>query len=466
MGLIIEIFLVLEYNISIMKNERQLWNEVLDVLSKELSVVAMEVWIQPLEPVCIKDNMLILSAPLKNTKVSVKRNYSEQIKRAIMDVNTFVNDFDIILDDEVQAYAHESTPIPEEEVKVKTEMVEQFDKTFTFDNFVIGSSNQIAYAAAMAVAENPGKLHNPLFIYGGVGLGKTHIMHAIGNYIIERDPSQKILYVTTAQFTNDFIDSIRNNNETDSRMFREKYRDADVLMLDDIQFIAGKEATQEALFHIFNDLYHMKKQIILSSDRHPKELTFLNERLRSRFSYGLTCDITAPDIETRIAILEKKAFAKKSQVSDEVIAFIAEKIDSNIRELEGALNKVIFYAGLVGREANTIELAKEALKDDIDMSTHTLTIDSIADKVCEYYNVEKKDLVGKKRTSAITEPRFMCIYLINDLLSLPLAAIGAFFGGRNHATIIHARDHVAEALESDVKTRNDLKNLKDMIMCK
>ena len=447
-----------------MKDERQLWNQVLDVLSKELSVVAMEVWIQPLEPVCIKEGILILSAPLKTTKASVERNYREQIIRALTEVNTYVTDFDIVLEAESSKFEAHRTPEPVIEEKKSEETVDLFDKNFTFENFVIGSSNQIACAAAKAVAENPGKLHNPLFIYGGVGLGKTHIMHAIGNYIIERSPSSKILYVTTAQFTNDFIDSIRNNNENDSRLFREKYRNVDVLMLDDIQFIAGKEATQEALFHIFNDLYHMKKQIILSSDRHPKELTFLNERLRSRFSYGLTCDITAPDIETRIAILEKKAYAKKSVVSDEVISFIAEKIDSNIRELEGALNKVIFYAGLVGREANTIELAMEALKDDIDMTSHTLTIDSIADKVCMYYNVEKKELIGKKRTSAITEPRFMCIYLINDLLSLPLAAIGEFFGGRNHATIIHARDHVAEALEKDAKVRTDLKNLKAMIM--
>ena len=452
-----------------MKDERQLWNEVLDVLSKELSVVAMEVWIQPLEPVSIEGNVLILSAPLKNTRTRVMQNYREQILRAINDVNTFVTDFDVILDSEKDGYevAKEEKPTPRKIVEeAQDEGYDLFDKTFTFDNFVIGGSNQIACAAAMAVAENPGKLHNPLFIYGGVGLGKTHIMHAIGNYILERNPRAKILYVTTAQFTNDFIDSIRNNNETDSRLFREKYRTADVLMLDDIQFIAGKEATQEALFHIFNDLYHMKKQIILSSDRHPKELTFLSERLRSRFSYGLTCDITAPDVETRIAILQKKAFAKKSVVSDEVISFIAEKIDSNIRELEGALNKVIFYAGLVGREADSLELAKEALKDDIDTNNHALTIDTIADKVCLYYNVQKKDLVGKKRTSAITEPRFMCIYLINDMLSLPLAAIGEYFGGRNHATIIHARDHVTEALENDPKVRMDLKNLKDMILRK
>ncbi|MCI8729160.1 MAG: chromosomal replication initiator protein DnaA [Clostridia bacterium] len=445
-----------------MKDAKQLWKEVQDVLSKELSVVAMEVWIQPLEPVCIYGNKLILLAVLKNAKASIMRNYSEKIRNAINDVNTFVTDFDVITEDERQAY--ESGNVEKKEEPKENKCV--FDPCFTFDNFVIGGSNQIAYAAAKAVAQNPGQQHNPLFIYGGVGLGKTHIMHAIGNHIYSKNPSAKILYVTTAQFINDFIDSIRNNNDNENRMFREKYRDVDVLMLDDIQFIAGKEATQEALFHTFNDLYHFKKQIILSSDRHPKELTFLDERLRSRFSYGLTCDITAPDIETRIAILERKAYAKKCAVPSDVLNFIAENINTNIRELEGALNKVIFYAALVGREIDSVDIVKEALKDEIESGSHALTIDTIVEKVCSYYNVSKKDLVGKKRTSAITEPRFMCIYLINDILSLPLVAIGEYFGGRDHATIIHARDKVAMALEKDMKTKIDFKNLKNMIMRK
>ena len=339
-----------------------------------------------------------------------------------------------------------------------------FDSNFTFEKFVVGSSNQIAFAAAKAVAKQPGTLHNPLFIYGGVGLGKTHIMHAIGNEIIKNNKKAKIIYCTTEQFVNDFIDSIRNSKDNEqNRKFREKYRNVDVLMLDDIQFLAGKIGTQEALFHTFNDLYQFKKQIVISSDKHPRELTFLEERLQSRFSSGLTVDISLPDLETRIAILQKKAFYKNVNLPINVIYFIAEKFDKNIRELEGALQKVIFFCQLKGVQPDNIDIIKEALKDDIDVSSHILSLDSIVDATCSYFNIKKQEVIGKKKLKQIVQARQIAIYLINDLLGVPLATIGSYFGGRDHTTIIYARDKIEELAKTDNLVATQIKDIKNMI---
>ena len=274
----------------------------------------------------------------------------------------------------------------------------------------------------------------------------------------------KIIYCTTEQFVNDFIDSIKNNKDNEqNRRFREKYRNVDLLMLDDIQFLAGKTGTQEALFHTFNDLYQFKKQIILSSDRHPKELTFLEERLQSRFASGLTVDISTPDLETRIAILQKKALFKNVNLPIEVVYFIAEKIDSNIRELEGALQKVIFYCQLLGKEPDNIDIIKEALKDDIDVTTHILSLDTIVDATCSYFNVKKQDIIGKKKLKPIVNARQIAIYLIYDILGVPLATIGSYFGGKDHTTIIYARDKIEDIIKTDNLVANQIKDIKNMI---
>ncbi|MCX4363476.1 MAG: chromosomal replication initiator protein DnaA, partial [Clostridia bacterium] len=373
---------------------------------------------------------------------------------------SYITDYVIITPDEISIYENQIQEDKKEAAKESAENKSIFNSDFTFDKFVVGQSNQIVYAAAKAVAAQLGTLHNPLFIYGGVGLGKTHIMHAIGNEILKTNKKVKIIYCTTEQFVNDFIDSIKNNKDNEqNRRFREKYRNVDLLMLDDIQFLAGKTGTQEALFHTFNDLYQFKKQIILSSDRHPKELTFLEER----FASGLTVDISTPDLETRIAILQKKALFKNVNLPIEVVYFIAEKIDSNIRELVGALQKVIFYCQLLGKEPDNIDIIKEALKDDIDVTTHILSLDTIVDATCSYFNVKKQDIIGKKKLKPIVNARQIAIYLIYDILGVPLATIGSYFGGKDHTTIIYARDKIEDLIKTDNLVANQIKDIKNMI---
>ena len=397
-----------------MEDCKKIWNELLIGISNNISTVSYEMWFNTLEPLTIAYNKLIVVAKLKSTKNTINNNYRNLILDEIKKLGySYITDYVIITPDEISIYENQIQEDKKEAAKESAENKSIFNSDFTFDKFVVGQSNQIVYAAAKAVAAQLGTLHNPLFIYGGVGLGKTHIMHAIGNEILKTNKKVKIIYCTTEQFVNDFIDSIKNNKDNEqNRRFREKYRNVDLLMLDDIQFLAGKTGTQEALFHTFNDLYQFKKQIILSSDRHPKELTFLEERLQSRFASGLTVDISTPDLETRIAILQKKALFKNVNLPIEVVYFIAEKIDSNIRELEGALQKVIFYCQLLGKEPDNIDIIKEALKDDIDVTTHILSLDTIVDATCSYFNVKKQDIIGKKKLKPIVNARQIAIYLI------------------------------------------------------
>lgn len=426
----------------------------------KVSTVSYEMWFSRAEALTVSYNKLIVVVPLKNIKTMLENEYRSTVQWALGQIKTYVTDVLFILPEDKSAYLEDADDQPPQPKETEN----PFDSKFTFDNFVVGSSNQIVYAAAQAVAKNPGQQFNPLFIYGGVGLGKTHIMHAIGNHILQQNPRTKILYVTTEQFVNDFIDSIRNNRDNEqNKRFREKYRNVDVLMLDDIQFIAGKTTSQEELFHTFNNLYQSKKQIVISSDRHPRELTFLEERLQSRFQCGLTCDITQPDLETRIAILQKKALDKKVNISNSVMYFIAEKIDSNIRELEGALSKVIFYCSLVGKEADNIDVIKEALKDDIDVTTHILSIDTIVEATCAYYNIPKAEIVGKRKTKQIAFARQIAIFLIFDLLGLPLATIGNYFGGKDHTTIMYAKNKILEQQQTDHFVASQIKDIKNMI---
>ena len=426
----------------------------------KVSTVSYEMWFSRAEALTVSYNKLIVVVPLKNIKTMLENEYRSTVQWALGQIKTYVTDVLFILPEDKSAYLEDADDQPPQPKETEN----PFDSKFTFDNFVVGSSNQIVYAAAQAVAKNPGQQFNPLFIYGGVGLGKTHIMHAIGNHILQQNPRTKILYVTTEQFVNDFIDSIRNNRDNEqNKRFREKYRNVDVLMLDDIQFIAGKTTSQEELFHTFNNLYQSKKQIVISSDRHPRELTFLEERLQSRFQCGLTCDITQPDLETRIAILQKKALDKKVNISNSVMYFIAEKIDSNIRELEGALSKVIFYCSLVGKEADNIDVIKDALKDDIDVTTHILSIDTIVEATCAYYNIPKAEIVGKRKTKQIAFARQIAIFLIFDLLGLPLATIGNYFGGKDHTTIMYAKNKILEQQQTDHFVASQIKDIKNMI---
>ena len=448
-----------------MEDCKKIWNELSIGISNNISTISYDMWFSSLEPLTVAYNKLVIVAKLKSTKQAIYKNYRDLILGEIKKLNySYINDFVIITPDEISVYENQIQENKEQLVEDNIDSKSLFNSDFTFDKFVVGQSNQVVYAAAKAIANQPGTMHNPLFIYGGVGLGKTHIMNAIGNEILKTNKKAKIIYCTTEQFVNDYIDSIKNNKDNEqNRKFREKYRNVDILMIDDVQFLAGKTGTQEALFHTFNDLYQFKKQIVLSSDRHPKELTFLEERLQSRFASGLTVDISTPDLETRIAILQKKAFYKNFNLPIEVVYFIAEKIDSNIRELEGALQKVIFYCQLLGKEADNIDIIKEALKDDIDVTTHILSMDTIVDATCSYFNVKKQDIIGKKKLKQIVMARQIAIYLIYDMMGVPLATIGSYFGGKDHTTIIYARDKIEELIKSDNLVNNQVKDIRNMI---
>ncbi|MDE5756483.1 MAG: chromosomal replication initiator protein DnaA [Clostridia bacterium] len=448
-----------------MEDCKKIWNELSIGISNNISTISYDMWFSSLEPLTVAYNKLIIVAKLKSTKQAIYKNYRDLILGEIKKLNySYINDFVIITPDEISVYENQIQENKEDLIEENIDSKSLFNSDFTFDKFVVGQSNQVVYAAAKAIANQPGTMHNPLFIYGGVGLGKTHIMNAIGNEILKTNKKAKIIYCTTEQFVNDYIDSIKNNKDNEqNRKFREKYRNVDILMIDDVQFLAGKTGTQEALFHTFNDLYQFKKQIVLSSDRHPKELTFLEERLQSRFASGLTVDISTPDLETRIAILQKKAFYKNFNLPIEVVYFIAEKIDSNIRELEGALQKVIFYCQLLGKEADNIDIIKEALKDDIDVTTHILSMDTIVDATCSYFNVKKQDIIGKKKLKQIVMARQIAIYLIYDMMGVPLATIGSYFGGKDHTTIIYARDKIEELIKSDNLVNSQVKDIRNMI---
>jgi chromosomal replication initiator protein len=327
---------------------------------------------------------------------------------------------------------------------------------YVFDEFVVGNSNRLAHAASLAVSESPAKAYNPLFIYGGVGLGKTHLMHAIGHYILSQNKNAKVYYVSSEKFTNELINSIRDDKNEE---FRNKYRTVDVLLVDDIQFIAGKERTQEEFFHTFNALHEANKQIIVSSDRPPKEIPTLEDRLRSRFEWGLITDIQPPDFETRIAILKKKSERDKVDIPSEVFEFIATKIKSNIRELEGALNRVIAYSTLTKREVD-ISLVNEALKD-IFSSTHMrkIDVDLIKSIVAEYFNIKFEDFESKKRTRQIAYPRQIAMYISRELTDLSLPKIGEEFGGRDHTTVIHAYEKISSEIHESYEFKNKIEGI-------
>lgn len=442
-----------------------MWERVLSKLEMMTTAVSFDLWIRPLEVLEFKDyNTLILVASSTTAKNQLLKNHKIQLQNAINEVFNDNINFEILDQNEKDEYIKTNTPAKNQKVEEEGNKANSnFNEKYTFDNFVVGKSNQFVYAAAKSVAENPGQKFNPLFIYGGVGLGKTHLLHAIGNYIKSAYPDKKIMYATCEKFTNDYIESLRANKDMANFEFREKYRNLDVLMIDDIQFISNKTSTQEEFFHTFNDLYQRQKQIIIASDRPPKEIATLEERLRSRFTSGLIQDIQAPDFETRVAILRKKAQQEKYSIDDEVINFIAEKIDTNIREMEGILSKVFFFATLLGKKSATLEEAYEAMKENMDEIKEGLSPDMVIDTVCKYFNISKNDIVGKKKNKEIVEPRMICIYLICELLDLPLVAIGKKFGDRDHTTIMHARDKITEQIKTNNKIKVYITDIKDLL---
>ena len=424
-------------------NLDSLWNDVLDIIKVELTEVSYNTWLKTIIPINISDNTIKLAAPNDFTKGILEGRYLNLIKNSIIEVTKKEYSIEFIIPGEEQSI-NEGQTIKQE--NHENNQRSQLNPKYSFNTFVIGNSNRFAHAASLAVAEAPAQAYNPLFLYGGVGLGKTHLMHAIGHYILSQNPDSKVVYVTSEKFTNELINSIR---EYRNEEFRNKYRNVDVLLVDDIQFIAGKEGTQEEFFHTFNALHEANKQIIISSDRPPKEIPTLEDRLRSRFEWGLIADIQAPDLETRIAILRKKANMENLEIHDDVMQYIATKIKSNIRELEGALIRVVAYSSLTNR-AVTLELADEALKDIISNNKpREITVSLIKEEVSNQFNIKIEDFNSRKRTRAIAYPRQVAMYLTRELTDLSLPKIGDEFGGRDHTTVIHACDKINNDLLED-----------------
>ena len=445
------------------------WDQILLNLKEEHEImdVSFKTWLLPLKPYSFKNNTLTIIVPEQTFLTFVKRKYGLPLMVTVSEFLGVECKIDFQLKDTVEEDSPAKQPqLIEKNMNVVSPQVIQsanLNPKYTFDTFVVGSNNNLAHAAALAVAESPGEIYNPLFIYGGVGLGKTHLMHAIAHFILKNTPDAKILYVTSETFTNELIDAIRNKNNTTTTEFREKYRNNDVLLIDDIQFIIGKESTQEEFFHTFNTLYESKKQIIISSDKPPKEIETLEARLRSRFEWGLTVDIQSPEYETRMAILRKKEELEGYNIDNEVITYIATNIKSNIRELEGALTKVMAYSRLNKCEIN-LKMAEEALKDIISPGAQReVTPELIIQIVAEHFGLTPQDIASQKRTKEIVYPRQIAMYLCRDMLATPLQTIGSFLGGRDHTTIIHGADKISSDLKKDETLKNTIEILKKKI---
>lgn len=437
-----------------------IWERALNLLKNELTEISFNTWIKTIEPVSLNSDSIDLGVPAEFNKGILESRYSTLIKNAIKQVTSkdYKINFIIPSQESVNKYPTKK----EDKQQSEDNYVSVLNPKYTFDTFVIGNSNRLAHAASVAVSESPAKAYNPLFLYGGVGLGKTHLMHAIGHYILNNS-NLKVLYVSSEKFTNELINAIKDDR---NEQFRNKYRNIDVLLIDDIQFIGGKERTQEEFFHTFNALYEANKQIIISSDKPPKEIITLEERLRSRFEWGLIADIQPPDLETRIAILRKKAQIENIYVDDEVIAFIADKIASNIRELEGALNRVIAYSSLTENDI-TVELATEALKDILSANkARVINSQSIIDAVSRYFDLKPEEFKSKKRNREIAYPRQIAMYLCRELTDMSLPKIGDAFGGRDHTTVLHACDKIIENMKKDSETRRTVEELKRNIVGK
>lgn len=440
-----------------------LWNTILEKLQMMVSDVSFIMWFKPLKVVDFVDGTtLVISTNSVSAKNQILRNYFEKVLEAVHDVLGEHVEVEVLDPNEEVKYIQKNGQPEQKEVEVSKN---PFNNKYTFDNFVVGKSNQFVYAAARAVAEHPGEKFNPLFIYGGVGLGKTHLLHAVGNYLREFSPNLKVVYVTCDQFTNAYIESLGAPSKAKAATeFRSRFRNIDVLMIDDIQFIASRPSTQDEFFNTFNELHSANKQIIITSDRPPKEIKPLTDRLKSRFSMGLIQDIQTPDLETRIAILRKKSQIEKYVIDDEVINYIAEKVDSNIRELEGTLAKVYFLANLKGKHSATLEEAYEALQiEQEEEKNEGLTPDNIINGVCNYFGVSRDDILGKKKSKDVVEPRMIAIYLISNILELPLVSIGKIFGGRDHTTIMHSRDKIADEIKTSHKTQTLVSEIRKLL---
>ena len=441
------------------------WDEILQTVKTEhdVSDISFDTWIKPLEVFGVEGNTLYILVPSEQMTLSyISKKYYLPLKVTIAELTGTEYEIKFILPEQTKNIRTGNSGVPKKNALSEKADRSNLNPNYTFDTFVVGSNNRFAQSASLAVAESPGEAYNPLYIYGGPGLGKTHLMHSIGHFILERNPNAKVLYVTSEEFTNEVIESIRSGNASAMNKLREKYRTIDVLMVDDVQFIIGKESTQEEFFHTFNHLHVSGKQIIISSDKPPKDIETLEARLRTRFEWGLIADISSPDYETRMAILRKKEELdglEKYHIPDEVMQYIANNIKSNIRELEGSLNKLIALSNLENKPID-IPLAAEALKDMISPDdTRAVSPELIMDVVSEHFNVPVTELKGKKRNAEIVLPRQIVMYLCRNMTDTPLKSIGALLGGKDHASISHG----VRKIENDLKTDEALNNTVNII---
>ena len=441
------------------------WPEILNMVRTEhdLSPIAFTTWLEPLQVYKVEGNTVTIIVPSGTIGVDyINKRYLLPLQVAIVEATGKNYQISLVLPEDIQDEIQET--VKEEDSSLNENIVKAgLNPRYTFDTFVVGSNNKMAHAASLAVAESPGEAYNPLFIYGGVGLGKTHLMHSIAHFVLQKNPNAKVLYVTSETFTNELIDSIRNGNNSTMSKFREKYRDIDVLLIDDIQFIIGKESTQEEFFHTFNALHGAKKQIVISSDKPPKDMEILEDRLRSRFEWGLIVDISSPDYETRMAILRKKEELDGYSIDNEVIEYIARNVKSNIRELEGSLNKIMAYANLEKSEIN-LALAEKVLKDIISPNEkRVITPELITDIVADHFDLTPADIIGNRRNSQIAFPRQIVMYLCRHMTDCTLKIIGQYLGGRDHTTIMNGINKIEAELETSESTREVIDILKKKI---
>lgn len=423
-----------------------------ELLKGEVTKISYETWIKDLELQSMENNTIVLIAHTQFQKDSIMSRYYDLFKNTFKYLTNKEWEITVVLNEDGEGGEQSSSAQPEHYTQ---NLNSNLNPKYTFESFVVGNNNRFAHAAALAVAEAPATSYNPLFLYGGVGLGKTHLMHAIANEILVHNKNTSILYVTSEKFTNQLINAIKDNK---NEQFRNKYRNIDVLLIDDIQFIAGKERIQEEFFHTFNALHESGKQIVISSDRPPKDINFLEDRLKSRFEWGLIADISNPDYETRLAILRKKAQLDNIIIDDDILSNIANKIDSNIRELEGTLNKLIAKASLINSPI-TMEMAEKAINDVVTQQEKILSIELIQETISKYFNISVNDLKGIKRSVDVTFPRQIAMYLCRNVAGQPLTVIGAKFGKRDHTTVLHA----CNKIENEVKENPSIKRIVDSV---
>ena len=443
-------------------DKNELLEKAKELLKEEVTSISFETWIKPLKIKSIDNNNIVFIANSEYQKDSIETRYSSLIFNTIKYITNRDYTFSVILED---SNVQDNELVISENQNINENESYDYSNTnlnpkYTFETFVVGNNNRFAHAAALAVGDSPSNSYNPLFLYGGVGLGKTHLMHAIGNRILSNNRSAKVLYVTSEKFTNQLINAIKDNK---NEVFRNKYRNIDVLLIDDIQFIAGKERVQEEFFHTFNTLHESGKQIILSSDKPPRDIQFLEDRLKSRFEWGLLADISCPDYETRLAILRKKAQDENIIIDDFILSNIANRIDSNIRELEGVFNKIVARASLT-HSPITIELAENIINEFKTESQKVISSEFIKETIAKYFNIDKKDLESNKRSNDIAFPRQIAMYLCREVANMSFPKIGNEFGNRDHSTVMHGYKKIETEIKNNTNTKLIVESVKSIIV--